>query len=93
MYFFKKMFILGFLNATFNFFGYLNLCVFCKSDEFLWLWDASVCKRILMLLWTNGKQSVSVSFTAIFLPFSYDFRKPSIPFAVTSLGKRKGMGL
>lgn len=87
------MYILGFLNATFNFFGYLNLCVFCKPYEFLWLSDASVCELSLMLLWTNGKQSVSVSCTGIFLPFSYDFRKPRIPFAVTSLGKRKGTGL
>lgn len=50
MYFLKKMYILGFLNATFNFFGYLNLCVFCKPYEFLWLSDASVCELSLMLL-------------------------------------------
>lgn len=39
----------------------------------------------------NRKQSVSVSFTAIFLPVSDDFRKLRLSFTVTSLGKGKGM--
>lgn len=51
-----------------------------------------VCVNAFFFAAENRKQSVSVSFTAIFLPVSDHFRKPRLLFTVTSLGNRKGMG-